>query len=137
MDSNFICDNTFYNDTVDEDENEDEENDEHVNDSFNLSNSNTCSSPINETQLSNNENNGQHKYKADLKYQEHTHKTNCKLLDEYGEKMCKYHFPKPILNETIILEPLNEEETSREKREEAYEKWTEVQKKVIIRRKEL
>ena len=45
---------------------------------------------------------------ANLKYQEHIHKSNCKFYDKSDNVMCKYSFPKPIMNETIILEPLDE-----------------------------
>jgi hypothetical protein len=48
-----------------------------------------------------------------LKFQEHNHMANChirKTIDGTEELLCKYNFPYPILEKTIILEPLDPED---------------------------
>ena len=47
---------------------------------------------------------------ATLKFQQHKHRDNCtirKTIDGTEELFCKYNFPFPILDKTIILEPLD------------------------------
>ena len=43
--------------------------------------------------------------RIDSTYQTHEHRFNCSKEDESGEKRCKYNFPWPILDQTMILEP--------------------------------
>jgi hypothetical protein len=46
-------------------------------------------------------------------FQFHKHsKRKCRIKDRGGNLICKYNFPKPILQETMILEPLSDEDTS-------------------------
>ncbi|RNA26900.1 ATP-dependent DNA helicase PIF1, partial [Brachionus plicatilis] len=43
-----------------------------------------------------------------IKYQIHTHRGNCKMENkEFGYIYCKYGYPMPILDETIILKPID------------------------------
>ncbi|RNA19533.1 ATP-dependent DNA helicase, partial [Brachionus plicatilis] len=43
-----------------------------------------------------------------IKYQIHTHRGNCKMENkELGYIYCKYGYPMPILDETIILKPID------------------------------
>jgi hypothetical protein len=60
------------------------------------------------------------KSQVPVSFQKHEHRFNC-LVDNTNpvcnndSKLCKYGFPWPILNETMILEPLHKEDKPREK----------------------
>ena len=60
-------------------------------------------------------NNTNERNKSSIKYQLHKHKLNCKLIDKFGNRICKYGFPWPILEETLILEPLGDDYSKDEK----------------------
>ena len=51
-----------------------------------------------------------HTKECTLKYQFHSHRKNCIFKDEFHNTLCKYHFPHPILEETVVLEPFNPED---------------------------
>ena len=52
-----------------------------------------------------------------LKVQEHAHRHNCRLIEaQTGYRFCKYDFPKPILEETVILDALDDWEIKEYKR---------------------
>lgn len=88
-------------------------------DELNISNDNSNSS-YTSSQKARNAN--KLKFQVNLKYQEHSHKTNCRIIKENGEEMCKYNFPKPILDETIILKPLKDDDDfDLSTKEEAYD----------------
>ena len=70
------------------------------------------------------------RYEANLKYQEHKHKLNCKENDHLGNEVCKYDFPKPMLTETLILEPFKLQEFSKEEKKDAYETYLQIRKKL-------
>ena len=48
-----------------------------------------------------------------IKFQTHVHKKNCNILDEFKKEVCKYGFPWPLLEKTIILEPLDCEKNAK------------------------
>ncbi|CAF0967783.1 unnamed protein product [Brachionus calyciflorus] len=67
-------------------------------------------------------------------YQIHKCKDNCETFDKDKNKICKYGFPLPILDRTIILEPLNENDDNyskskldyfeiRQRLDEVYNTW--------------
>ena len=45
-----------------------------------------------------------------LKYQMHVHKDNCRVKKDDEVEVCKYGYPWPLLEHTMILEPITEEE---------------------------
>ena len=72
---------------------------------------------------------------VNLNIQRHKHKINCFRIDEYGNKICQYNFPKPILNKTIMLEPINCEvtgEMSPREKEILYEEYIRIREELEI-----
>jgi len=97
-------------------------------DELNISNDNSNSS-YTSSQKARNAN--KLKFQVNLKYQEHAHKTNCRIIKENGEEMCKYNFPKPILDETIILKPLKDDDDyDLPTKEEAFELYIKIRKQL-------
>ena len=68
-------------------------------------------------------------HKASIKYQKHAHKTNCTIVDKYGNEICKYGFPWPIMNSTIILEPFDKDVSQFEK-DDAYDDFIRIRVKL-------
>jgi hypothetical protein len=78
-----------------------------------------------------------HVKRVSTKYQLHSHRKNCIIDDDHGNKICKYHFPYPIMEEATCIEPFMEGKKPDDRQttidyEKYYKKFGEIQKQLEI-----
>jgi hypothetical protein len=78
-----------------------------------------------------------HVKRVSTKYQLHSHRKNCIIDDDHGNKICKYHFPYPIMEVATCVEPFMEGKKSDDRQttidyEKYYKMFGEIQKQLEI-----
>ena len=71
------------------------------------------------------------KLKIDFLFHGHR-KKNCMIKDNKGNDICKYNFPKPILDRTTCIEPFDRKKHGDKEYEKFYDKWIKIRDELEI-----